>query len=63
MKKKLTQRDIDQLIIYARMWASVGCAGPPACEPVTEDVATGKREGGLCSVCEASEWLAKRGLS
>lgn len=60
--KKLTQREIDQLIVFTRILASYDCAGPPACEPVTADAATGKREGGLCSVCEASEWLAERGL-
>ncbi len=46
-----------QALVFVRVLAGYECAGEPACEPETVDVATGKREGGLCGPCEAREWL------
>lgn len=60
--KKLSARDVKMAIGFVRLLASYGCAGPPACEPPSVDAATGKREGGLCGVCEAAEWLREKGL-
>ena len=50
-----------RLLAFTRLLASYGCAGPPACEDPSVDAATGKREGGLCGVCEAAEWLREHG--
>jgi hypothetical protein len=61
--RKLSARQIEQLIIYANALADMlGCAGPPACEEPSVDAATGKREGGLCTACEALEWLGENKL-
>jgi hypothetical protein len=61
--RTVTQTTAREAIQWVRTLSkTLGCAGPPACEPITVDVATGKREGGLCVCCEALEWLERRRL-
>jgi hypothetical protein len=55
------RREHKRLLGFARLLASYGCAGAPACEPPAMDVATGKTDGGLCGPCEAGEWLRENG--
>ena len=55
------KREHREMLGFVRLLSNYGCAGEPACEPVSEDVATGKRYGGLCAVCEAANWLREHG--
>lgn len=56
------RREVRRLVGFARLLASYGCAGPPACEQPEVDVATGRRDGELCGPCDAEDWLIERGL-
>ena len=51
------RRFMIEALHFVRILAGYECTGAPACEPPSVDVATGKREGGLCATCEAREWL------
>ena len=62
-RTKLKTSEIDYLVRVANALSdTLGCAGPPACEPESADAATGKREGGLCFACEVQEWLKEHKL-
>ena len=59
---KPTRAEVRRLVGFARLLASYGCAGAPACEQPAVDVATGRRDGELCGPCDAEDWLIERGL-
>lgn len=62
-RRTVTQTTAREAIAYVDSLSKIlGCAGEPACEPITVDSATGKRESQLCAACEAREWLGSRGL-
>lgn len=59
-KKKIQtpQQEHKALLAFTRLLAAYDCAG---CEPPSVDIATGKREGGLCGPCAATDWLIEHG--